>query len=95
MKRNCAHRSFSEFSIGTRKYKPILAFQLECRTEGERFAVLNILALIEYDIFEFVRRKQVDVVAHHAIRCEYQLETSEELPGMIGGHDDATVIFNH
>ena len=58
-------------------------------------SVLNILALIEYDIFEFVRRKQVDVVAHHAIRCEYQLETSEELPGMIGGHDDATVIFNH
>ena len=69
MKRNCAHRSFSEFSIG--------------------------VPVSTSDIFEFERRKQVDVVAHHAIRCEYQLETSEELPGMIGGHDDATVIFNH
>ena len=63
----------------TGKCNPVLALQLDDRTESKGIIVLDILTLIKYDVFECVGAENINVISHHPISREYQMEMIEEL----------------
>ena len=67
--------------------------QLDDCTESERIIVLDILAFVEYDIFECVGAMNINIISHHPIGREYQMKTPEELLGMPFGEYRAAIIF--
>ena len=73
----------------------MFALQLNCRPEGERFAILDILAFIEHDIFEMVGREYINVVSHHAIRSKDQVKMTEEFFRTFLVYSHGVVVFHH
>ena len=79
----------------TGKCNPVLALQLDDRTESKGIIVLDILTLIKYDLFECVGAENINVIPHHPISREYQMEMIEELLRMSFGKRGVAVIFRY
>ena len=63
------------------KCNPMLALQLDDRTESKGIIVLDILTFIKYDVFECVGAENINVISHHPISREYQMEMITEHDG--------------
>lgn len=73
----------------------MLALQLDDRTESKGIIVLDILTFIKYDVFECVGAENINVISHHPISREYQMEMIEELLRMSFGKCGVAVIFRY